>query len=118
MTDAWKSYARAPEPGRRICAAAEAPAHGAKCFDLDGFPLLLVRVGEGLKAYVNACPHQYLPFDHKGDRISSADGRVIRCTSHGAGFSAETGEGVEGLGLGLALDPVPVSLRGDEVAIG
>lgn len=118
MTDAWKSYRHAPAPGQRVCAAAAAPETGAKCFDLGGFPLLLVRAGEGLKAYVNACPHQYLPFDHKGDRISSADGRVIRCTNHGAGFCVETGEGVEGLGLGHMLDPVPVSVRAGEIVIG
>lgn len=108
MSEAWKTYAHAPASGARICAAGDVPASGTLCLDLAGYPLLLLRVGGRVRAYVNACPHQYLPLDHRGPKLLSADGRVLRCTNHGAGFSAETGEGVEGLGLGCALDPVPV----------
>jgi nitrite reductase/ring-hydroxylating ferredoxin subunit len=63
-----------------------------------------------VQAFVNACPHQYLPLDHRGDSILSADGTVIRCTNHGAGFCASTGHGVEGLGIDQQLDVVPVRI--------
>ncbi|MFN3259875.1 MAG: Rieske (2Fe-2S) protein [Pikeienuella sp.] len=113
LSEAWKGYRHAPEPGTPVCPLSEVPEAGTLCLNLGGFPLLLVNAGGALRAWVNACPHQYLPLDHKGSRLLSADGRVLRCTSHGAGFLAETGEGVEGPGAGLALDPVPVATGAD-----
>jgi nitrite reductase/ring-hydroxylating ferredoxin subunit len=65
---------------------------------------------DAVHAFVNACPHQYLPLDHRGDSILSADGAVIRCTNHGAGFCFSTGHGVEGLGIDQKLDVVPVRI--------
>ena len=115
LSEAWKGYRHAPAAGTPVCAPAEVPEAGTLCVNLGGFPLLLVRAGGALRAYVNACPHQYLPLDHKGSRLLSADGRVLRCTSHGAGYLAETGEGVEGPGAGLALDPVPITVGDDEM---
>ncbi len=115
MDAAWKTYRHAPAEGAEICPLAEIPDPGTRCLSLGGFPLLLVRSGGALRGYVNACPHQYLPLDHKGPKLLSADGKVLRCTSHAAGFLVETGEGVEGPGAGLALDPVPVSAGADGV---
>ncbi len=107
---AWKSYASAPALGTRICASAEVSDGTVHCVDLGGFPVLLVRNGKNLHGFVNACPHQYLPLNYKGDKVMSADGTMLRCTNHSASFDIETGEGVEGLGIGCALDPVPVAL--------
>lgn len=74
------------------------------------FPLLLVRLDDIPLAYVNACPHQYLPLDQRGKRVLSQDGEQLRCTNHDATFSARTGEGLSGHGKGCALDPVPLSI--------
>lgn len=117
MSSAWKSYRGAPQEGARICPLSEIAEGGTKCLAPDGFPLLLVRQNGAVRGYVNACPHQYLPLDHRGDRLISADGTILRCTNHAAGFSAETGEGVEGLGLGACLDPVPVAIEDGVVVI-
>ena len=118
MSDAWKSYRGAPEEGADVCAAADIPDGNTLCLELDGFPLLLVRMGDEVKAYVNACPHQFMPLNHKGDKLISADKKILRCTNHSAGFSVETGEGVEGLGIGECLDPVPVHVSDDRVQVG
>lgn len=118
MSDAWKSYRGAPDEGSWVCDASDVPEGGTLCLEAHGFPLLLVRVENVLRAYVNACPHQYLPLDHKGDRLISADKTVLRCTNHAAGFSVESGEGVEGLGIGACLDPVPVHISDGDVRIG
>ena len=67
-------------------------------------------------SYVNACPHQYMPLNYQGDKLISPI-RPCRCTMHGAGFSVETGEGVEGLGIGECLDPVPVAIADGTVRI-
>ena len=112
------SLFRVLQEGAVICDLAQAAEDGTTCLEVDGFPILLLRHGGELRAFVNACPHQYLPLDHKSDRLLSADGTRIRCSNHSAGFDAQTGEGVEGLGLGACLDPVPVSISRGQVIIG
>jgi len=116
--DAWRDFPGAPPEGTRICAAEDLPGTGVASFDLDGFPILLVAASEGLRAYVNACPHQFLPLDWRSASILSADANTLRCSNHDAGFDADTGQGVDGLGQGCALDPVPVSLRDGWLVIG
>jgi nitrite reductase/ring-hydroxylating ferredoxin subunit len=83
--------------------------------DKGAYPLLLVRDGEKIRAYVNACPHQYLPLDHRGDQLLSADGRMLMCTAHGARFDLRTGEAINGADCGL--DAVPVKIVGDTLLI-
>ncbi|NKX45708.1 Rieske (2Fe-2S) protein [Roseicyclus persicicus] len=116
--DAWRDFPGAPPPGTVLCPAAAIPEKGVKSLDLDGFPVLLVASAEGLRAYVNACPHQYLPLDWRSPNILSENAEILRCSNHDAGFDAATGQGIDGLGQGCALDPVPVTIRGDALVIG
>ena len=118
MPDAWRKYRGAPADGTPVCTVAEVPEGGTLCLELGGFPLLIVRLEGSVRAFVNACPHQYLPLNHKGERLISADRTILRCTNHAAGFSVETGEGVEGLGIGECLDAVPVHLEAKTILIG
>lgn len=119
MSAGWKSYHASPIEGTEICKVEKIPDPGTLTVELDGFPLLLVRRNGAIKAFVNACPHQYLPLDYQGEKLISADGTILRCTNHQAGFLIETGEGVEGLGIGCKLDEIPVSIRSnDTVTIG
>jgi nitrite reductase/ring-hydroxylating ferredoxin subunit len=117
MTD-WTRLRGAPAEGTVVCPSADVPEGGTKCLRVGRFPLLLVRDAAGLRAFVNACPHQWLELDRQGDGVLSADGRVLRCTNHQAGFDARTGAGVDGLGVGHALTPVPVAERDGTVVIG
>ncbi len=116
----WRDYRAAPPVGTAICAETDLGAvasvsvagpHGA-------FPVLLVRSPSGLRAYVNACPHQYLPLDYRSGAILSGDGSRLLCTNHGAQFDVTTGAGVAGEGLGCALDAVPVRVTEGQVVIG
>jgi nitrite reductase/ring-hydroxylating ferredoxin subunit len=110
MSDAWKSYRGAPADGTILCDAEDLADGEVKSLKLGtaAFPILLVRSAGALGAYVNACPHQYLPLDHRSGHVLSADGSVLRCTNHGAGFRVEDGVGVEGLGLNCGLDAIPI----------
>ena len=114
MCDGWKSYRSAPSIGTLVCSAGSIPDAGFKSVVVTSaagtFPILVFKTGDAVHAFVNACPHQYLPLDHRGDGILSADGAVIRCTNHGAGFCFSTGHGVEGLGIDQKLDVVPVRI--------
>jgi nitrite reductase/ring-hydroxylating ferredoxin subunit len=116
--DAWRDFPGAPGPGTPLCPASEVPQRGIRSLDLDGFPLLLVASAGGLRAYVNACPHQFLPLDWRSGKILSGDGETLRCSNHDAGFDACTGAGIDGLGQGCALDPVPVRIDGETLVIG
>ncbi len=107
----------APAPGTRVCGINEFTGP-VQSFDMDGFPLILVRAASGLRAYVNACPHQYLPLDWRSNSILSDDAKVLRCSNHEAGFDACSGAGVIGLGAGCSLDQVPITERGDDFVIG
>ena len=54
-----------------------------------------------------------LPLDYRSNQVISADGALLRCSVHEAGFDLRTGLGVEGLGSDCALDPVPVQQTPD-----
>jgi nitrite reductase/ring-hydroxylating ferredoxin subunit len=114
MRDAWKSYRSAPGNGALVCSADSVADAGFKSVVVTSatgtFPILVFKRGNAVHAFVNACPHQYLPLDHRGNSILSADGTVVRCTNHGAGFCISTGQGVEGLGIDHQLDAVPVCI--------
>ncbi|RVV96844.1 (2Fe-2S)-binding protein [Mesobaculum littorinae] len=120
----WLDYSTAPPDGTFVCAASDlGDTPGAALAltvvsDRGRFPLILVRSPAGLRAYVNACPHQYLPLDHRGPQIVTSDGLRLQCTSHAAMFDIETGAGVGGPGLGCSLDPVPIRTQGQAVVIG
>ncbi|MDB6176010.1 Rieske 2Fe-2S domain-containing protein [Paracoccus sp. Z330] len=106
----WTDYAAAPAPGTRICDAAgiTTPIAMEVTTGKGKFPLLVMRVGLGFRAYVNACPHQFLPLNYRAERIMSADGTKLLCTAHGARFDMATGAVVDGADCGL--EPVPLEL--------
>lgn len=116
----WQDYASAPPLGTLVCARGEVT--GTLTLLVESargrFPMLLVETSAGLRAYVNACPHQYLPLDYRSASLLSADGTALMCSAHGAMFDAETGEGTGGEGLGCALDRVPVVERQGQIIIG
>lgn len=113
MSENWKTYPSAPAEGTTICEASLVPEDRTCSVELNGFPILLARSSGRIVAYVNACPHQFLPLDHRKPSVLSADRRVLRCSNHEAGFDLATGEGIDGFGEGCALDPVPVDVTDD-----
>lgn len=117
MAMAWTDYSSAPAPGTRVCGVADITNVHPLLVTTDrgSFPLLLLRDGGAIWAFVNACPHQYLPLDYRGTNLLSADGTKLLCTAHGASFDKTTGEVIAGAECGL--DPVPVVQVGDDILI-
>ena len=123
MSDAWKNYRSAPPDRTLVCAADAVGDESTKSVKVESpagqFPILLVKTNGIVRAYVNACPHQYLPLDYRGDKLLSVDRQLLRCTNHSAGFRVEDGVGAEGFGIGCSLDPVPVYTdRSGRIRIG
>ncbi len=87
----YTDFPEAPASGTVLCEIDDI-AGGLHSACLGGFAYLVLDSADGPRAYVNACPHQFLPLDHRGDQVVGADGRLL-CTNHNAAFDAQTGEG-------------------------
>ncbi|MDR6264812.1 MULTISPECIES: Rieske 2Fe-2S domain-containing protein [Rhodobacterales] len=116
MTLDWTDFPDAPAAGTPLCAD-NALGRGVTALTLGEFPVLVLKDDGGTRAFVNACPHQFLPLDSRGD-VLGADGTRLICTNHDAVFDAQTGQGVSGFGLNCALSPIPLKQRGSDWVIG
>jgi nitrite reductase/ring-hydroxylating ferredoxin subunit len=111
MKAAWENYRSAPPKGTRLLESRQIEAGRIYSLSVTSdngtFPILLVQGKKAIQAFVNACPHQFLPLDQRSENILSSDGELIRCSNHDAAFRLSDGEGVDGLGLGECLDSIP-----------
>lgn len=115
----WQDFPDAPPTGTILPIKGNEIVDGAvRCASIGDFNLILARQGGRLVGYVNACPHQFLPLNHRSDAILSTCGQVLRCSNHSAGFRLADGCGSEGLGIGSNLIRVPVGARGDSILLG
>jgi len=79
--------------------------------------LFAVRRGERVHIYINSCPHNWRPLDFAQDQFLSGDGRQIICFAHGAHFSIDTGECIDGVCEGEFLIPVPSRVENGMIVI-
>jgi nitrite reductase/ring-hydroxylating ferredoxin subunit len=111
----WTDLSSAPATG--TCVADANALSGAQTVTVTtaagDFPLLLVVTDDGIKGYVNACPHQFLPLDYRSNTMLSQNGTKLMCSAHGAMFDATTGQGTE-----YHLSPVPLHQHDGQVFIG
>jgi nitrite reductase/ring-hydroxylating ferredoxin subunit len=75
--------------------------------------LLVVRQGTALVAYLDHCPHLYLPLTYRGTRVLSEDGTRLRCTNHAAEFAVSDGRALSGPTNGCGLDSAPLDVGAD-----
>lgn len=72
--------------------------------------LFVVRRGDCVRAWRDACPHvDGAPLAWRKDAYLSADGRNIVCYGHGAVFDIETGLCTSGPCVGQSLTPVDLA---------
>ncbi|PCH49690.1 MAG: (2Fe-2S)-binding protein [Hyphomicrobiales bacterium] len=90
----WKDYPSAPSNGAFIGNLPDI-SQGATTLELNtkngNFPLILVKIDGNIYAYVNICPHHFLPLDYRYKKILSRDGEYLVCSAHGAKFDCKTG---------------------------
>ena len=79
--------------------------------------VILLRLGNGVIGYRNACPHMGIELDWEAKRLLTRNGRHLQCTGHGARFEPVSGECVQGPCAGDFLTPVPVQVRDDMVVL-
>jgi 3-phenylpropionate/trans-cinnamate dioxygenase ferredoxin component len=74
---------------RRLCARDELASGSARCFDVDGHRVALVRIGDDFYAIGDTCSHADFSLS-EGDVWP--DELEIECPKHGSTFSLTTGE--------------------------
>jgi 3-phenylpropionate/trans-cinnamate dioxygenase ferredoxin component len=74
---------------RRLCARDELAPGLARCFDVDGHRVALVRIGDDFYAIGDTCSHADFSLS-EGDVWP--DELEIECPKHGSTFSLTTGE--------------------------
>lgn len=79
--------------------------------DGDAESLLLYRDGDGVRAWLNVCPHAGRRLDWApGQFLKTADGLLV-CAAHGASFELAGGACVAGPCRGQSLRAVAVAVR-------
>jgi nitrite reductase/ring-hydroxylating ferredoxin subunit len=124
-TEAWRRERGAPATGTSLGPLSAIAEGEAREFRFgEGrrvFSILVVRHRDAPRAYVNACPHVFLPLTWRSVRVLSADGERLICSNHQAEFRVADGSIVSGPAEpGCALTPVPVHVdtEGDLVIGG
>ncbi len=82
-----------------------------------GVSVIVLRVGDGVVAYRNECPHMGIELDWEARRLLSRSGRYLRCTGHGALFDPASGVCVRGPCDGESLSALPVRVDGEMVVL-
>jgi len=83
--------------------------------DGDAESLILYRLGDEVRAWLNVCPHAGRRLDWApGQFLKSKDGYLV-CAAHGASFELDRGDCIAGPCRGDALRAVQVQLRDGEV---
>jgi nitrite reductase/ring-hydroxylating ferredoxin subunit len=77
----------------------------------DTWPAFVVRHSQGLAAYINRCAHLALELDWNRGLFFDVDQRHLICATHGALYTADTGECVSGPCNGSGLEMLQVLER-------
>jgi nitrite reductase/ring-hydroxylating ferredoxin subunit len=100
---------------RVLCRLDELAASGCREFRLGPgeWPMrgFVVRVTDGVRAYVNRCAHLAYPLNYDANQFLTPDGSLIACYVHGALFEKETGYCIAGPCSGLSLISLPVRVE-------
>jgi nitrite reductase/ring-hydroxylating ferredoxin subunit len=105
----------------RLCRLEELPEGESRGFDPLGDgrdTMLVVRRGNRLHAWRDACPHiNGAPMAWRKDAYLNADRDRIVCSAHGALFDIVTGVCILGPCIGQALQPLHLTVQGDTLFV-
>ncbi|MFW5660815.1 MAG: Rieske (2Fe-2S) protein [Oceanicaulis sp.] len=104
-----------PAPGTVLADLDAVPDPGGLASDYADLPILVVRSGETVRAFVNVCPHQGRPLSLPSGKTLVSEGRYVVCPFHGASFDVASGACAGGPAGKAGLKPVPVKVQGGQV---
>ena len=95
-----------------LCRKEDLAATGAKGLVLgegeDALEVVVVEKSGKRYAYINACPHQFIPLETFADHFFAEDKKHLICSGHWALFRPDTGLCVEGPCRGDSLDKLTI----------
>ena len=97
----------------RVCARDDLATGSARCFDVNGAKVALVRIGDYFYAISDTCSHADFSLS-EGDVWE--DELEIECPKHGSTFDLNTGKPTT-LPATLPVDVFPVKTEGDDILI-
>lgn len=116
-----------PGVSRVLCRLDEIPDGEGRGFDLDrdtadglaggALQIFVVRQGDRVLGYANACPHLSTPLDWIENQFMSTDKSLILCATHGALFRIDDGHCVAGPCEGDSLKPLQISVHDGKVSL-
>jgi nitrite reductase/ring-hydroxylating ferredoxin subunit len=74
----------------------------------DALDIVIVQTKGTRHAYVNCCPHQFIPLETFPNHFLTEDKKYLVCSGHGARFVLETGACHSGPCLGKGLDRLAI----------
>ncbi|WP_235976680.1 Rieske (2Fe-2S) protein [Bradyrhizobium archetypum] len=107
-----------------ICGFNDIPSQRAMGFHLmivdeDGghrpWPIVVVRWGKRVFAYLNKCPHTGVHLDWERNQFFDPLGMRLMCGKHGSTFELGTGRCVDGRCKGSSLTPVALTVLDGEI---
>ncbi|QGG81061.1 Rieske 2Fe-2S domain-containing protein [Litorivicinus lipolyticus] len=102
---------------RKLADLSALPGGIARGFRARGGTVILVRHGNEVSAFRDACPHLGLDLAWNPDAYMDVDNEYIQCATHGALFEPTTGECVFGPCIGDRLGAVAIEIKDDAVWI-
>ena len=91
-----------------LCRAEELKRTGARSVVLgkgvNALDIVIVEADGARHAYINCCPHQFIPLETFPDYFFDEKRELLVCSGHGARFEPDTGRCVEGPCQGESLD--------------
>jgi nitrite reductase/ring-hydroxylating ferredoxin subunit len=81
----------------------------------DELDVLIVKTAGRVQAFINCCPHQFIPLETFPNHFLTEDKRHLVCSGHGALFEPGTGFCTQGPCEGLALDALSIVERNGSV---
>jgi nitrite reductase/ring-hydroxylating ferredoxin subunit len=75
----------------------------------DELDIVIVQTRGTRHAYINCCPHEFIPLETFPNHFLTEDKKYVLCSGHGARFALDTGECVRGPCLGKGLDRLAIA---------
>jgi nitrite reductase/ring-hydroxylating ferredoxin subunit len=73
--------------------------------------IIVVQTNGARYAYINSCPHQFIPLETFPNHFLTEDKKFLVCSGHGARFFLDTGACYSGPCLGQGLDRLALAER-------
>ncbi len=80
-------------------------------------PAFVVKYDGQPRAFLNRCGHIAVQLDYSPGEFFSDDGQTLMCATHGAEYAPDTGACLGGPCYGIGLEPLNVSLVGDDIIL-